>query len=198
MNMRTTGPTAPQVIDTYWGYTIRDADDRFDRETLVEILMRFLGLVLVVSAYAQWLLPPSIFPGDPFLTKASLAFMFGAGGVAIYYYGSRGLATEIHVDLSRREVRLSRRNARGQTRLRQIVPMGKVESAYIKRIEGGNGGAQLYLRFAGKANGIEVARGTEEALKVLHRRLCTDLRPAKERVDHKLSKSLLFQSSRLA
>ncbi|MDU8945712.1 hypothetical protein [Ovoidimarina sediminis] len=198
MAMAQTAQTGPMVTETYWGYTIRDPEDRFDSETLVEIMLRFLGLILVMSAYGQWLLPASIFPGDAFLTKACLAFVFGAGGVAIYYYGSRGLQTEVHIDLARRELRLSRRNCRGQSRLKHVVPMAKVESAYLKRDEGVPGKAHLFLRFAGRRQPVEVANGRETDLTVLLRRLSVDLRPMHERVDHKLAKSALFQSSRLA
>ena len=197
--MQTTqsGKTGPMVTETYWGYSIRGAEERFDSETLVEILLRFLGLILVVSAYGQWLLPPSLFPGDPFLTKACLAFVFGAGGVAVYYYGSRGMQTEIHVDLARREVRLSRRTCRGQSRLRQVVPMAQVESAYLKRDEAAPASARLLLRFAGRRQPVEVAHGREADLTTLLRRLSVDLRPAGERVERRAAKSSLFQSSRL-
>ena len=93
---------------------------------------------------------------------------------------------------------MSLRNCRGQSRLRRDVPMEQVESAFMKRDEAAPGLAHLLLRFAGSKRPVEVAYGREADLTTLLRRLSVDLRPAGERVERRVAKSGLFESSRLA
>ena len=62
MATKTMQAPAFRVMERHFGYVIAEACDRFSSETLIEAAMRFLGLVLGLSAYAQWLLPGWLFP----------------------------------------------------------------------------------------------------------------------------------------
>jgi hypothetical protein len=186
---------APLVRETYWGYEIREHAGHRDQETAMEAFLRFLGLVLVLAAYAQWLLPAGLFGEDANTARAGLTFAFGAGGAAIYWFANRGLTNSVQVDLSRRELRLVARNARNQLRLRRRLPMEDVQSAFLRRSKEPGHDAELCLRLMGGAE-LLLAQGPEAEMAALHRRMCLDLRPVEARLRDKLTERPLFISSR--
>ena len=187
----------PRISETYWGYVIHEDVDRFERETLSRAALRFMGLVLVLSAYGQWLLPGALYSGDAMIAKTVLSLALGLFGAVVYWAASRESRTDVQVDLTRRELRVSEAQSRGRTRTTAIVPMGNIASAFIVRPPGEGGKSQLYLRLKDRADPMHVATGSAYDLKVLHRRLAHDLRPLKERIDHRLARTLPFQSSRI-
>lgn len=184
--------------DTAWGYIVQEERDRFDRESAVEAAARFLGLILVICAYGQWLLPSAMFGADPLASKAVLSFFLGSTGAAIYWFASRGMHTEFHVDLTRRELRIHNRNSRGQTRLQKCVPMREVESAFLRRPPTRDMPAHLVLRLRAGRGQVQVATGEEEALTQLHKRLSQDLRPTREKLEDRLYRTQVPFTSRRA
>jgi hypothetical protein len=189
---------ALSVSETYWGYEIRDREDRFDRESVAEPLLRFLGLVFVIAAYGQWFLPEILFRADSTVVKATICFLFGAVGLWLYWLGDRGLATDIEVDMSRREVRVVRRNSRGRRRTEATVPMARIESAFVQRSKDRGQQAHLFLRMRAPEAVLHIATGAEDELESLLRRLSHDIRPIRDRVDARLAASLSFRSRRKA
>ena len=174
---------APLVFEeTYWGYTVGEATDRFETETVLEAACRFLGLILVICAYAQWLLPGSMYGPEVFGMKAALSFLFGASGVVIYWFASRGARVELEVDQARRELRVVSRNSRGQTRLQRRVAMNDVRSAFVRRPTGSARNAELVVRLRRNDGLVTIASGRESDLSELHARLRGDIRPVTERV----------------
>jgi hypothetical protein len=192
------GRGALSVSETYWGYEISDREDRFDRERLAEPLLRFLGLVFVIAAYGQWFLPEILFRADSTVVKATICFLFGAAGLWLYWLGDRGLATNIEIDMSRREIRVVRRNSRGRRRTEATVPMARIESAFVQRSKDPGQQAHLFLRIRAPDAVLHVATGAEDELATLLRRLGHDIRPLRELVDARLAASLSFRSRRKA
>lgn len=190
----TTTAIAPRLTETYWGYSIDDGTDADHGEDIAGAAMRFLGLVLLLSAYGQWLLPASMFAGDPFLMKASLAAVLGASGVAIYWIAARGRRPVVEVDLSRRELRDVKITAQGARRVHRIIQMSAVESAFIRR-RSDEGPDELHLNLTSGAP-LHIANGTEAELMPLYRRLAADMMPARDKVDLKLAESVPFSSVR--
>lgn len=188
---------APQVRETFWGYEIRENAAQDEHETALESVLRFVGLVLVLAAYAQWLLPASLFGADPGVTRALLTFILGASGAGLYWFANRGLRNALQVDLSRRELRFVSLNARDQSRMRRKMPMDGVQSAFLRRSKDPGHLAELCLRLA-TGGEILIAHGAEHEMMNLHRRLCVDLRPLKARLDDKIAERPLFISSRYA
>lgn len=186
------------VQETMWGYILGEEAGRFDQDRLLELGCRFLGLILILCAYGQWFLPGSVFVGDVLAMKAALSFFFGASGAAIYWFASRGLMLEVHVDLSRRELRVVNRNSRDQVRLHSRVPMRNVESAFMRRDNGRGARTHLMLRLRDKSQVMHVASGSEAEMHHLHRRLSADIKPAKERLEDRLARQATFMTSRLA
>lgn len=198
MTSTTSQAPAVRVLERHFGYVIAEDGDRFSRETLSEAAMRFAGLLLVLSAYAQWLLPASIVPTDALILKALMSLVLGASGVILYRLASRGLAREVEVDLTRRELRLMNRNARGQRRMRSATPMRAVASAFIRRSGERTGEPTLYLRLKDRERLLPVASGPEAVLGRLHARLSADLRPANEPPERRLTAPNLFRRGKAA
>lgn len=194
------GGEAPQgaliVSETYWGYEIRDRMDRFDRVQLAEPALRFLGLVLVLTAYGQWFLPASLFGTEAVATKALLCFLLGMAGCWLYWLSGRGFSTQIEVDTFRREIRVVRRNGQGRRRVVSAIRMRMVESAFIQRTKGRSNQAHLFLRMKPDDELLHVANGSEQELEALLRRLSQDVRSPKERVAQALAQGVAFQSYR--
>lgn len=187
---------ALSVSETYWGYEIRDHEDRFDRENLAEHFLKFLGLVFVIAAYGQWFLPEGLFEGEAVVVKATICFLLGAAGSWLYWHASRGLALAVEIDLARREIRVVRRNGRGRRRVETMVPMARVESAFVQRSKERGHPAHLCLRMRVPEAVLHVASGRERELETLLRRLSHDVRPARERIDERLAGAVGFRSRR--
>lgn len=172
-----------EISETFWGYIVREAQDRFDRESVTESGLRFLGLILVLAAYGQWLLPGSLFLENVLAMKMVMSFVFAATGVGLYMFASRGFRQEVQVDIGRRELRFVARNSRGHSRLQSRIPMDGVESAFVKRNKDVSGGATLYIRLHGVDAALQVLSGKNSDLTRLHKRICHDLSPREVRLE---------------
>jgi hypothetical protein len=184
------------VTETYWGYEIQDNLDRFDRDRLAEPLLRFLGLVTVLSAYGQWFLPAAFFGGDTVFAKALLCFFLGSLGCWVYWMAGRGMLTSVEIDTTRREIRVVRRNSKGRRHVGSVVPMRRVESAFVQRTKDVGQRPNLYVRMRDGRELLHIANGPEAELETILARLHRDLRSPRERVEQKLADSLGFRSVR--
>ncbi|MEM0945829.1 MAG: hypothetical protein AAGK37_00360 [Pseudomonadota bacterium] len=186
----------PRVTDTHWGYVIHEQLDRFEHETLGRAAARFGGLVLVLSAYGQWLLPAVLYGPESGLARSIVSLTLGVLGVLVYWCASRSVQIDLQVDLARRELRLTETKGRGNARLRAVFPMGQVASAFIARTKDGASQPQLFLEMRDRDEVMHVATGPESDLLVLHRRLSYDLRPIEERINRRLARELPFRTQR--
>ena len=179
--------SALTVSETFWGYVIREPQSGFDSTDLMEAVMRFLGIVLVFAAGAQWMLPGALFTGDVIAMKIMLTFFFTACGAALYWYGGRSFRVEVQIDTTRREIRIAGRNSRDYTRLHKRIPMAEVDSTFVKRSGDAEGSAHLLVRLAGEPDPLHLATGKERELRTLHSRLRHDLQPVRDRVERRLA-----------
>ncbi|MDJ1007545.1 MAG: hypothetical protein QNJ13_06925 [Paracoccaceae bacterium] len=173
-----------RLTETHWGYIVREASGAIGGAALAEAALRFFGLVLVLAAYGQWLLPAGLFPSDAVAAKVALSAALAWIGAGLYFFANRGFAHEIQVDTAKREFRFARRNGRGLTRVVRRLPFGVVESVFVRRGEAG--WAQFFLRVQGVAAPLHLANGAERDLNLLHSRLCRDLKSPAERVEARL------------
>ncbi|MEM9708456.1 MAG: hypothetical protein AAF871_06640 [Pseudomonadota bacterium] len=171
------------VTETHWGYILREAERPWGGVALAEASCRFLGLVLVIAAYAQWLIPASLFPSDPLSTKISLSIILSVGGAGVYYLANRGLRREVQVDTAERQVRFARRSVRGRPNVIRVVPFEAISGVFVNRREGG---AELCLRLEGFDTSVRLASGVERDLNLLHARLCRDFKTAEQRMEARL------------
>ncbi len=182
--------SALTISETIWGYIVAETGDRFDRESLGEAGLRFLGIVLVLLAYGQWLLPASVLGANAFAMKAAMTFFFGAAGGVIYWAASRGMQTEIHFNTERRDVRTVARNAKGHVRILSRWKFDAIESVFTMRPPEPGAPVEFYLRLRGKSEPFLLFKGGEEEVRALHQRLIHDMAPAQERLQARLAREL--------
>ena len=59
------------MIEMPWGFRLRPANMQNDLgEAIVEWALTFLGIALLLAAFAQWLLPSSLYQGDTLITMS--------------------------------------------------------------------------------------------------------------------------------
>lgn len=176
------------IGETFWGYVIRETDKGFELRMAVEAALRFLGLIMIIAAFAQWLLPGALLDGD--LLPMKLALMFGliAFGAGFYWYGDRSYRNEVEIDTTRREMRIMGRNGRGHGKLYKRIPMAEIETTYVRRTGDADPTGHLLISLTGMDDPMHIASGDETELRVLHARLCRDLQPAKERLERRMAR----------
>jgi hypothetical protein len=180
------GALTLSVGETHWGYIIRERDAGGDRRLLRDAALVFAGVVLLAVGLGQWLMPGALLAADLIAIKVAItAAMLGVGLACLHAVG-REARVEVQVDTVRRELRVTERDRRGTERLLQRVPMREIDSAYVKRGARSQAGGHLLLRLAESDAPLHLATGSERELRLLHDRLRSDLRPARERVERRL------------
>lgn len=182
-----------RLTETHWGYIVSEADGALGGPALTEAGLRFLGLVLVLASYIQWLLPDGLYRVDPLGAKIGMSALFALAGAALYFVANVGFERAIEVDTQERVVRFVRRNGRGRARVLQSVPFDAIGSVFVRRHEGAM--AELRLGIAGLDESLHVMRGADRDLHLLHARLCRDLKSPAERLEARLR---LIPSRRVA
>lgn len=180
------GPRSLQVTETHWGYIVRETLPWLNRGAALEASLRLIGLGAVIGAYGFWLVPGALLVGDVIAMKLVVSLLLAVSGAALYLYANKGFRPELQVDTARRELRFAYRNGRGMSRIGSRIAFGGIESIYVQRNQGEPGRARLYARVAGMPVGLHLIDGPEAALNRLHRRLCVDFVPPKERVEARL------------
>lgn len=122
---------APIVSETYWGYVVRPAEPVLERSAMIEILAMISGILVMVLALGQWLLPGADLSSGVLPLKVISTLIFAALGVSLIWMARMGLVEELHVDRSKSELRLVQRNRQGHGRLVAAVAFGDVASVRI-------------------------------------------------------------------
>jgi hypothetical protein len=178
------GPVATsgsiEVLSTDTGYAVREIPKRRDYDAILETVLRFTGVVMLLMAAGQWVLPGVLFGADMMPTRLGLTSVLGMTGFVFFWLAARGLKTQMEVDPKERQIRLVYLNSRGHTRPQKTFGMRDLESFYVKRTKNPMEPAALYLRLRGTQE-VRVVSGTEYDLTRLHERMCGDLQPAKRR-----------------
>lgn len=169
------GPTL-SVRETLGGYILSEPNGTLDLDLLAEAIMKFFGLVMILSAGAVWLLPNAAINGDPLIVKLAMTAAFMLTGLAIFSYGNRGFYNEIHINIARRELCLATRNAQGKTRITRRIPMREIESCFIRREKNTGAASQLYLRLRTHSQPLFLTKAPEQVLGAVHERLSRDIR----------------------
>lgn len=170
--------------ETHWGYILRETRTALGGAALAEVFLRFLGVVIVLTALALWLVPAWAFAGDAATARGAVVAALMLVGASIYVGAGYGLASEVQVDTSALELRLARRNARGVVRIGRTVAFEAVESLVVQHHEGVD--ADVMLRLVGTRAPLRLLRGEGREIQNLHARLCRDLQSPAQRVEARL------------
>jgi hypothetical protein len=167
---------APIVSETYWGYVIRPSEPALERAAMVEMAATFSGILVLLSAYGQWLLPgadlsPSVMP-----LKMVSTVIFALLGATLVWIGRVGMVQELHVDRGRHELRLVQRNRHGHGRLVGQIPFARVTMALIREPRLPMTQARLSLRLE-NGDQVDLVPSAAAELLPIRDRLLADLAP---------------------
>ncbi len=173
---------ALEIRDTQWGFVVSELPGRVSSDLLIEAGMKFAALCVVLAAAAQWLLPGSLFAGDVLVMKLVLTAALGAVAIVLFRFADRGFLAELQVDAALREIRVGSRNAHGETRVTNRIPMRDIEEFFVRPVADQTGTTELCFRVTGVSDPVRIAAGTVADLAPVLERLTRDLRTPRERV----------------
>lgn len=164
------------IRETSWGFIVSDLPGQLDVGLVEEASLKFFGLVMILAAGVQWLVPGTLYGGNVLLAKFGMMAMFGLVGFALFRHANRGYRAELHVDAAHREVRIATRNSRGQARARKTFAMRDIEECFVDEMaEGAQGTARLCFRVSGEDEPVRIATAPQTDLVPVLERLVRDL-----------------------
>ncbi len=178
-----------EMINMPWGFRLRPADMAEQAgEAITEWALTFLGIVLLLSAFGQWVLPGSIYGGDMIAMKLMLTAVLGVGGGLILSISARGFRPEVQVDRARQEIRFVSRNPRGRGEVLATIDIERIIGiGMTKSVDGPDCHCLLYLINGQKP--LRLATGTEHEIKAIRKRMDDYVTPAAERLAAKMTSS---------
>lgn len=173
------------MIEMPWGFRLRPANMENDLgEAIVEWALTFLGIALLLAAFAQWMLPSSLYQGDTLITKFVLTCVLGLAGGVTLSASARGFRPEVQVDRRRKEIRFVSRNPRGRGEILATVELDRIIGVGItKSIDGDDCHCLIYLLDGRKP--LRLATGTEPEIRAIRKRMDEFVVPAAERLSKK-------------
>lgn len=164
------------VNDTFWGYVIRPGRKVVSRAAKGEMAASFAGVLLAMASYGQWLLPGAINSPEVLPFKIASTVVFAMFACFLYLIARRGLCYEVQIDKQRKVLRTARRNRHGSSTQIDTVAFQDISSVFIQRSKSPVTHDRLYVRQSSDQKLIEVASGSETALRPVMDRMTEDLR----------------------
>ena len=180
---------ALEMIETPWGFRLRPADMQ-DQATdaVIEWGLTFLGIVLIASAFGQWVLPGALYGSETLVMKLVLTVVLAAIGGLVLSISARGFRPEVQVDRSRHEIRFVSRNPRGRGKILAMVDLDRIIGVGMTRsIDGPDCHCLLYLIDGEKP--LRMASGTEVEIKKIRKRMDEFVTSPADRVAAKAEKA---------
>lgn len=174
------GPVKKRSIKATRGaekYHARETEGYFPTTTQSEAVLRFVGVVLLLGALIQWLLPQNGSP-EMMMSQVGLAVGFSVIGLAVYTYTMRGNRYEVELDPVTKTLSLSRLDRRDNVRHRRQLSLDDITSIYIHRSESTGTPSQIRIRLRRNSEEITALRGHYEDVELMHRALCRSIRLA--------------------
>ena len=172
------GPVKTRSIKTsrrQQSYKARETEGYFRTTTQSEAVLRFLGIVLVLGALIQWLLPQNG-SVEMMMTKVGLAVAFSIIGLAAYTFTMRGHRYEIELDPVARNLTLSRLDRRENVRKSKKIRLDNIKSIYVHKGDGVGIPSKMRIRLRDHDEEITALRGRYEDIELMHRALCRSIR----------------------
>ncbi|CUK04506.1 hypothetical protein PH7735_02790 [Shimia thalassica] len=160
------------------GFTVREVNGHFRHTSRNEAVVRFLGIVIILGAFIQHLVPDTLFGGNPAMTKVLLSVAFSCVGIALYSFAVRGHRSEIVFDPLRQDICISKLDRRGNLRLTKHIPLSQIKSIYVLKAETPGVPSKLRVKMMGDQPEISALRGPYEEIELMHRQLCRVIRIA--------------------
>ncbi len=175
LDAKDASPTDFEVGETHWGYFIAVQSRTPSSVAMFQALAYFLGIGAAMASVGLWLMPGATLQGDVVSMKIAVSVVFGAAAILLFWFSSRGIASEMQVDVVRRELREAVRSRSGAITLVGRTRFDEIESVFLSRDAARPGTATLRMRFKGGAHTLDLVTGPEERLTGLKDRLGRDL-----------------------
>lgn len=156
-------------------YRARETEGYFRTSTQSEAILRFIGIVILLGALIQWLLPQSETP-EMMMTKVGLAVAFSVIGLAVYTYSMRGSRYEIELDPTAKTLSLSRLDRRNNVRSAKNFSLSDIKSIYVQKGDSIGAPSKMRLRLRDQDKEITALRGNYNDVELMHRALCRSIR----------------------
>lgn len=178
-----------EMINMPWGFRLRPADMKDSPlDTAVEFGLTFLGVVLILCAFVQWLVPGTLYGGNMVAMKLMLTATLGVTGGLILSISARGFRSEVQVDSQRNEIRFVSRNPRGRGEVLATVDIDNVIGVGMTRsLDGPDCHCLIYLVNGQKP--LRLASGTEREIRVIRERMDEYVTPAAERLASRMERA---------
>lgn len=176
-----------EQVEMPWGFRLRPADmQEKASDLMVEWGLTLLGIALLLSAFAQWLLPGSLYVGDTVIAKFVLTCVLGLLGGLALSVSARGFRPEVQVDRIRQEIRFVSRNPRGRGQVLATVDIDQIIGVGITRsLATGDCHCLIYLIDGEKP--LRIATGNEDEIRAIRERMDHYVTPAHERLAAKMA-----------
>lgn len=166
-----------EVDEHYWGYVIRPLEPVPVRVLVSQAVAWVAGIVLIVATLRLWVFTVAV--GDLVMIRLALSIVLLGLSACLLWYASRGMRSEIQVDMRQREVREVVRNRTGQPTLLGRYPFGTIGGVFLDRSGARNQArashASLVLRYRNTAQMLPVVHGRATDLIALRDRLGRDV-----------------------
>ncbi len=168
--MRPETPTA--------AFSMRETKGYFKHTSHSEAVIRFVGIVIVLGAFVQWLTPDASFAGNAHMTKLGLSVAFSTIGIALYTYAMRGYRIAVAFDPAKQQICISRLDRRDGVRSVRRIPLRNIKSIYVRKSETPGTPSKMRIKLYDAAGEVTAVRGTYEEIELAHRQLCRNIRLA--------------------
>jgi len=178
-----------EQIEMPWGFRLRPADmQESAKDFIIEWGLTILGIAFLLAAFAQWLLPNSLYSGNSLMIKLVLTCVMGLLGGLSLSVSARGFRPEVQVDRVRQEIRFVSRNPRGRGQILATIELEQIIGVGMTRsMTTGDCHCLIYLIDGAKP--LRLATGIEAEIRAIREKMDDYVTPAEQRLAAKMAKN---------
>ncbi len=160
------------------GYRVSEDARICKGRSCAECAARFLAMAMLFAGWFVWFIFPSLGELSPIWSSLMLSTAFAGTGFGLLVFSGRGFRKAVELDRKKRELQLMTLNSGDKQTVKGRIPMRNIESIYVRRVEGKDSGASLYIRIQGQDDAPCAIRGSARELEELHSRFSRDISEA--------------------
>ena len=153
-----------KIRETHWGLIISDGRKKDCGGSFAETVLKLLAICTLFASIIPWVIETSPIGSGILMMQMSLSTAFLVTGFGVYAHAGRGFHQEVHIDGLESEVRLATRNSRGETTIRQSIPMMHIVSCFMRLTKSKKAPAELHLRLKSRNKTVPIASGQERVV----------------------------------
>ncbi|WP_372885142.1 hypothetical protein [Shimia sp.] len=159
-------------------FSIRESKGYFRHSSRNEAIIRFVGTVIILGGFVQWLTPEGFIPNFWPMPKLGLGVAFSIVGIAIYTFAMRGYRIEMAFDPVRRKISVRRLDRRDGVRSTEDIALRNIKSIYVLKASTPGSPSKMRLKLYDRPEEVTILRGTYQDVELAHRQLCHNIKLA--------------------